>query len=1118
MNLRLHLASRSAELLAALRPALSQARADTLRLGAGVPRPVPVLVPSAQLGDWLQVRLARELGLSMGFEFVSPAVYLGRTWAGGPAADELARGRAYWAPDQLRWHVLPWVDAYAGHLGQDPARGLSPRDRFAFADGLARQFDRYARYRPDWPARWARGRSAWASGEAAALSEAAREDEAWQRELWGRLATAPDAPRHPAQLVADPGANPVDPTLPPIFVVGTDLLDPLLLRSLSALAQQGRSVSLYLLLPSLGYLGDVARRSGVRAGAEEGGGHPLLASLGQQAVGSFVLLEAVAPDFAAWPDEPGEEEEPVVATPLLHRIQADIRGQTPPVGAPRAEDGEDFRPILAADDASVRVHCCHSPRRELEVVRDELLRAFAEWPDLQPEEVMVAVTDFDAYAPLAEGILRSGTRPLPIRLTAIPAREANPVAMALLALLRLALGRGSASELIELLNLTAVQQHLDLAGETERLAGLADAVRQSGLTHGLAGSGVGAAGTWRVALDRHLAGAWFGPAAAARDATGATVHPVAADLPQYDAEIARFAGWLTQLALLLEEWREAAPAAVWADRLGRAIDTLLYSEALDDHAAALRRLTGALAAVTAGSVLDAGTMLDWLEPQLENATSLRTSMGGEILFGRLDQLHGLPNRVLAIVGLQDGAFPRSSRRPAWDLTGYRPERWDADPRAQDRQWFLDGLLTPTDRLILTAANRSLRTAHDGPLSACVEDLLRTAADTVRAAPGGPPVREQLVVKHRIQPFAPDYFAAGAPLPRSYDAAAARIAADLAGGASAVPAFRARPVVAGAEAAEVGLASLVAFWRNPAGAWLRALQVEAGEAADDDQALDDAPLTLDALQAYQVRNAALAGRIAPAGATPADVSSRLAADRALPPGALGQLQWELQDEGIRPLAAALGRVLPDAIRQPVEVVLPGGAGRILGEVTVVTGPDGGRRVLVYRGGNFDDRPKYQLEAFILTVVATLAGAADGGLIFGVDLPEGRPMAGFTAERAGEILMALVAGYRAGQQGPLAFAPGTSAVIAKLRAADADSAAALEEAKETWSRRGFRDQPAGEGQEPAAMLAWRDAEPFAEPYAAEWLQWAERVAAPLRSWWTEGEADSGAKKKGATHRSA
>jgi len=219
---------------------------------------------------------------------------------------------------------------------------------------------------------------------------------------------------------------------------------------------------------------------------------------------------------------------------------------------------------------------------------------------------MVAVTDFDAYAPLAEGILRAGPQPLPVRLTVVPTREANPIAVGLLALLRLSLGRHCASELVELLNLAAVQHHLELAGEEEALAQLADAIRQSGLTHGIDAADRGAGGdtgTWRAALDRLLAGAWFGPEAEAKDAGGNLVHAVAADLHHRDEIPLRFVGWLTRLACQLQTWRDPAPAAEWAGRLQKAVDDLLASDEHDDHAAAMGRLLGELAAVRADTPL-----------------------------------------------------------------------------------------------------------------------------------------------------------------------------------------------------------------------------------------------------------------------------------------------------------------------------------------------------------------------------------------------------------------------------------------------------------------------------------------------------------------------------------
>jgi exodeoxyribonuclease V gamma subunit len=335
------------------------------------------------------------------------------------------------------------VDQIALHLGLDSATTLAPRDRFAFAQLLAQQFDRYARYRPDLPARWDADQPAW-KFDSADLPAAAHADEAWQRQLWRRLTERPETPPHPARLLSQlAAAAPAAPeTITPLFVVGTDRLDPLLVRTLAVLAHQGQTIELHLLLPSLGYLGDVSRRNRLKARLAEGSHaasiesdtHPLLASLGQQAVGTFLLLESLTQDYAEWPASDLADPDFSPEVSLLHRLQTNIRLQRPTAFPASGPESPDVRPRIQISDTSLRIHCCHSPRRELEVLRDELLRAFAELPGLLPEDVLVAVTDFDAYAPLAEAILRSGLHPLPVRLTAIPAREANPIAVALLAL------------------------------------------------------------------------------------------------------------------------------------------------------------------------------------------------------------------------------------------------------------------------------------------------------------------------------------------------------------------------------------------------------------------------------------------------------------------------------------------------------------------------------------------------------------------------------------------------------------------------------------------------------------------------------------------------------------
>src|SRR4029078_11131871 len=71
-------------------------------------------------------------------------------------------------------------------------------------------------------------------------------------------------------------------------------------------------------------------------------------------------------------------------------------------------------------DTSISVHSCHSPMREVEVLRDQLLAAFEADPGLEPHDVIVMTPDIDAYAPLIEAVFgRDANEPgfIPFRIS-----------------------------------------------------------------------------------------------------------------------------------------------------------------------------------------------------------------------------------------------------------------------------------------------------------------------------------------------------------------------------------------------------------------------------------------------------------------------------------------------------------------------------------------------------------------------------------------------------------------------------------------------------------------------------------------------------------------------------
>ncbi|MFM8716590.1 MAG: exodeoxyribonuclease V subunit gamma, partial [Spartobacteria bacterium] len=63
--------------------------------------PLKVVVPSVHFRDWLQIKLARELGICMGFEFSTPQVFVTEVFSEAhiPKAGQ-------WSKRSLEWLVF----------------------------------------------------------------------------------------------------------------------------------------------------------------------------------------------------------------------------------------------------------------------------------------------------------------------------------------------------------------------------------------------------------------------------------------------------------------------------------------------------------------------------------------------------------------------------------------------------------------------------------------------------------------------------------------------------------------------------------------------------------------------------------------------------------------------------------------------------------------------------------------------------------------------------------------------------------------------------------------------------------------------------------------------------
>lgn len=1054
-----------------------------IRRGPRNPLAAEVLVvQSLGMARWLQLELARRNGVCSRVRFPFPKVFLQEVCH--VVVPEAAQERRF-SPEALAWRLWSQLSATERSPAlAEPIRyaGDDPRRRFQLAHRLAGLFDQYLVYRPDLIARWTAG-----------------EDESWQAELWRRVGGDATAwPESRWLLTAMErlrnGPDPW-PQLPErVAVFGISALPPIYVEVLSALATT-TEVTIYQLLASQEYWGDtVSRREEQRAlrragrKADEGEalhlerGPRLLTSLGRLGRSFLNLLAEQGagadedPEGQMFPD-PGSDT-------LLHAVQSDLLHLT------QRGSGVDGPPLLSlrADDDSLRVHACHSPRRELEVLADQLWSALEADPTLAPRDILVLTPDIETYAPLIQALFGSPEeerRRLPFTVADRVPRAESSLADAFLRLLSLPGKRFGRSELLPLFERPAWQRRFGWT--PQELPQVRDWLDELQVSWGLnaaqrvaQGLPAFAQGTWRQAADQLMLGQALAPG---DEVVMQGISPYLA----VEGEGAELAGRFAACVALLEglPGRLAAERSLpqWADDLTRVLEDFFAPSPESEGDFELVRATldrlrqAGIAADFTGSV-PLAAVVEQLGPWLSEERRAGGFLRGGITFAALKPMRSVPARIIAVLGLNDGAFPRRPNPLSFDLIAAEPRAGDESREADDRYLFLETLLSARDRLHLSYVGRSLRDNADLPPSVVISELLDHLGGGVVG--GEAAVRQQVLIRHPLHAFSPEYFGAGTdPRLFSYsqeNSVAARVAHQLTQTAESAGPFCPEPL---AEPIgpwrETTVVELARFLANPAAYFLErrlGLRLPEMEAAPEDRET----FTLDALESFQVKQEWL--RRLREGRGPSPLQQRLEVDGTLPLGPASRLT--LQDFDLR-MQGLLARVTPDELRtlDPLSVQLTLGPYTLRGTLPEVTSV--GLRLI--RPARF--KPADLLRLWLYQLVWTTQngpGSASARLI-----AEDESWTVRAPDQARALLTDLLELRAEGLRRPLPFFPRAAWALT-----GSGRKPAAERALAQWT--GNPNQR-GEASDPAFEFCFGGVEPH--PLNEEFHRLARRICDPLRA---------------------
>ena len=172
-------------------------------------------------------------------------------------------------------------------------------------------------------------------------------------------------------------------------------------------------------------------------------------------------------------------------------------------------------------------------------------------------------------------------------------------------------------------------------------------------------------------------------------------------------------------------------------------------------------------------------------------------------------MRSVPHRVVCLLGLDDGVFPRQGAVDGDDVLARDPMTGERDARSEDRQLLLDAILAATQTLVVTYTGADEVSGRPRPPAVPLGEVL-DALDATATTTNGRPVSEAVTVHHPLQPFDPKNVSPGGLLPGatfSFDPAAAAGARAASGARTPPVPFLDAPLPA-AQPGDVSLADLV----------------------------------------------------------------------------------------------------------------------------------------------------------------------------------------------------------------------------------------------------------------------------------------------------------------------
>lgn len=729
-----------------------------------------IIVQNPGMQHWLNLAIAQARGISMNIDYALPSQFLWRLIR--TLADEnKVLDQSPYSREVLSWRIYALLATESVILDPEfsPAthywqgEDSASLKRYQLAVQLADLYEQYLIFRPTWLDSWQRGDTQSSAND---FNQPLPNEIKWQAKLWQLLIA--QQPYNPIALINEAIANieyklAENPNVLPkrlsFFAINT--MPPIWLEFINALSAH-IDVNFFHLNPCFSYWGDIISKkqafkklSHWSAGVDDEHlfvGNPLLANLGQQGREFLAMLQGYSTVNVELFTEAGSQhtshQYEASKICILHQLQNDILNLDDATSLSCEQD----RSVLIDD--SITIASCHSAMREVQALHDYLLHQFnaahqREGESLTPKDVLVMCPQIEQYAPYVNAVFTRGWQnigdevpPLPCSIADRSAKDSDPLIGAFTDLLTLPDSRFQVTHLLAFIRQSAIANKFAIVSED--MNKISVWLEQASIHWGLdlahkqkiLGDKANNNFTWQQGLSRLLRGFAF--------ADSDAIYQDQLVLASVEGDDAVLLG---QLMLLIEQLQqftlqitqERTPKQ-WQVFLLSQLALLFTSEShspatsddkrndIDNALSLIENAIASFVEYCQQAYLDEKISLsivsDFLSNHFSQGDSSRQFMIGQVTFCSMLPMRSIPFKVIAVLGLNDGEFPRQRQPLGFDLMSHaKPRIGDRSRRGDDRYLFLEAIISARQALYLSYQGRNIKNNNEKQPSLVLKELM-----------------------------------------------------------------------------------------------------------------------------------------------------------------------------------------------------------------------------------------------------------------------------------------------------------------------------------------------------------------------------------------------------------